>query len=86
MMPTEIRLAHWQGIELDYLIVLNYEKGLVAQNVTNLFLGLWVFVLPTTLPWMVTEIRLAHWQGIELDCLIILNYEKRLVAQDITNL
>jgi hypothetical protein len=42
MMATEIRLAHWQGIKLDYLIVLNYSKGLVAQNITNLFLGLWV--------------------------------------------
>ncbi len=41
-MPTEIRLAPWQGIELDHLIVLNYEKGLFAQNITNLFQGLWV--------------------------------------------
>jgi hypothetical protein len=34
-MATEIRLAHWQGIKLDYLIILNYEKGLFAQNKTN---------------------------------------------------
>jgi hypothetical protein len=37
-MVTEIRLAHWQGIELDYLIILNYENGLVAQSKTNVLL------------------------------------------------
>ncbi len=41
-MATEIRLAPWQGIELDYLMIFNYEKGLFAQNITNLLLGIWV--------------------------------------------